>query len=167
MKGIIIFSDIFRKKLILHGNSTTCDVLDQSVPSSGYARTICTTKGVDCEGVHHHFLIVVPLTAQYQCVETHLGGVSKHSHVDTHTPTFHAEIWMGHNGSPQVGGVEVSGNQDQCLHQWKLIAVCSAADGSPPVSLPTLSCDHLAAQCVPQVLTFLEQVIHNQVPPGC
>ena len=49
----------------------------------------CTTKGVDCEDVkvHHHFLIVV-----YQCVETHLGGEGKHSHVDSHTPTPHAEI---------------------------------------------------------------------------
>ena len=95
-----------------------------------------------------------------------LGGEGKHSHVDTRTPTLHTEIWMGHNSSPPVGGMEVSGNQDQCLHQWKLIVVCSAADSSPPVSLPTLSCDHLAAQCVLQVLTFFGKVIHNQVPTG-
>ena len=87
-----MFSDIFRKSLILDGNSTTCDVLDQSSPLSGKARTICTTKGVDCEDVYHHFLIVVPLTAQCQCVVIHLGGGGKRSHVDTHTPTPHAEI---------------------------------------------------------------------------
>ena len=101
------------------------------------------------------------------CVEIHLGGEGKRSHVDSHTPTLHVQIWMGHNSSPQFGGIKVSGNQDQGLHQWKLIAVCSAADSYPPVSLPNLSCDSLAAQCVLQVLTFFEQVICNQVPTGC
>ena len=162
-------SDIFRKKLVLHGNGTTCDNSDQSSPLSGYARTICTTKGHDCEDVYHHFSIVVPLTAQCQCVEIHLGGVGKRSHVDTRTPTPHAEIWMGHNSSPQFGSVEVSENQDQCLHQWKSI-VCSAANSSPLVALPAFACDHSAAQYVLQVLTFFEQVIHNQAPTdswGC
>ena len=72
----------------MHSNSATCDILKQSSPLSGYARTICTTKGVDCEDVKvHDDLLIV-----YQCVETHLGGEGKRSHVDTHTPTLHAEI---------------------------------------------------------------------------
>ena len=94
-------------------------------------------------------------------VETHLGGEGKHSHVDTHTPTLHVQIWMGHNSSAQFGGMKVSGNQDQCLDQclqWKWIAVCSTVDSYPPVSLPAFACDHLAAQCVLQVPTFFEQV---------
>ena len=41
------------------------------------------------------------------CVETHLGGEGKRSHVDTHTLTLHAQIQMGHSSSPPVGGVAV------------------------------------------------------------
>ena len=92
------------------------------------------------------------------CGETHLGGEGKHSHVDTHTPTLHVQIWMLHNSSAQFGGMKVSVNQDQCLHQWKSIAVCSTVDIYPPVSLPAFACDSLAAQCVLQVPTFFEQV---------
>ena len=91
-------------------------------------------------------------------MEIYLGGEGKRSHVDTHTPTLHVQIWMLHNSSPQFGGMKVSGNQDQCLHRWKLIAVCSTVDSYPPVSLPTFACDSLAAQCVLEVLTFFEQV---------
>ena len=76
------------------------------------------------------------------------------THVDSHTPTLHVQIWMEHNSCPQLGGMKVSGNQDQ----WKSVAVCSTVDSYPPVSLPNLSCDNLAAQCVLQVLTFFEQV---------
>ena len=37
------------------------------------------------------------------CAETHLGGEGKHSHVDTHTPTFHVQTQMVHNSSPPGG----------------------------------------------------------------
>ena len=37
------------------------------------------------------------------CVESHLGGESKHSNLDTHAPTFHAQTQMEHNSSPPGG----------------------------------------------------------------
>ena len=60
------------------------------------------------------------------CVETHLGGEGKHSHLETHTPTLHVQTQMEHNSSPPGGGMKVGlvlENQSQDLLQWR----------SPPV----------------------------------
>ena len=69
-----------------------------------------------------------------------------HSHLETHTPTSRAQIQMWRNSSSQAWGMEVwlvLENQLQAVH--------------PPVSVPTLACNHL----VLQVLKFFEQVIHK------
>ena len=88
------------------------------------------------------------------CVGRHLDERGMHMHLETHAPVTHVQIQMGHNSSPQVVGVKVG------------LASVTQADFAL-VPLPTLSCDHSAAQCVLQVLTFFEQVIHDQVPTGC
>ena len=57
----------------------------------------------------------------YVCVELHLDGEDKHTHVDTHTPTLHAQTQMVHNSSPPGGSMEVElvlENQSQDLLQW-------------------------------------------------
>ena len=90
----------------------------------------------------------------FTCVGRHLDEQGTHLHLETRTPVTHVQTQMGHNSSPQVSGMKVG-----------LVSVTQA--GYPPVSLPTLSCDHSAVQCVLQVLTFFGQVIHNQVPTGC
>ena len=89
----------------------------------------------------------------FMCVGRHLDEQDTHLHLETRTPVTHVQTQMEHNSSPQVAGMKV----------W-LVSVTQA--GYAPVSLPTLSCDHSDVQCVLQVLTFFEQVIHNQVPTG-
>ena len=83
----------------------------------------------------------------FMCVGRHLDEQGMHMHLETHIPVTHVQILMEHNSSPLVAGMKVV-----------LVSVNQA--GYAPVSLPTLSCDL-------QVLTFFEQVIHNQVPTGC
>ena len=85
-------------------------------------------------------------------VEIHLGGLGKHSHVEAHTPTLHGRRQMKYNSSPPGGGMK----------EW-LVSANQA--GHFPVSLPTLSCDHLTAQLVLQVLNplskwFVIKVVH-------
>ena len=69
-----------------------------------------------------------------------------HLHLETRTPTSHAQIQMQRNSSSQVWGMKVwlaLENQLQAVY--------------PPVSVPTFACNHLVAQ----VLKFFEQVIHK------
>ena len=57
----------------------------------------------------------------YVCVELHLDGEGKHTHVDTHTPTSHVQTQLVHNSSPPGEGMEVElvlENQSQDLLQW-------------------------------------------------
>ena len=83
----------------------------------------------------------------FMCVET-FDEQGMHLHLETRIPVTHVQTQMGHNSSPQVAGMKVG------------LASVTQADFAP-VPLPTLSCDHSAVQCLLQVLTFFEQVIHN------
>ena len=90
----------------------------------------------------------------FLCGGRYLDEQDTHLHLETRTPVTHVQTQMEHNSSPQVVGMKV------------VLASVTRADFAP-VPLPTLSCIHSAVQCVLQVLTFFEQVIHNQVPTGC
>ena len=60
------------------------------------------------------------------CVESHLDGLGKHLHLNTHTPTSHAQRQMRHSSFPQFVGVGVwlvLGSRAGHLHQWRLAAV--------------------------------------------
>ena len=79
-------------------------------------------------------------------VERCPDGEGTRLYLETRTPTSHAPIQIEHNSSSQIWDMEV-----WLVLEHQLQAVC------PLVSVPTLACDHLAAQ----VLTFFEQMTHK------
>ena len=105
-----------------------------------------SNKGVqDCDVYVHRSLYCHTtndtVLVVFMCVGRHLDEQGTHLHLETRTPVTHVQTQMRHNSSPQVVGMKVV-----------LVSVTQA--GYAPVSLPTLSCDRLAVQCVLQLLTF-------------
>ena len=73
-------------------------------------------------------------------------GEDTHLYLETHSSTSHALVQIEHNSSSQVWDMKV-----ELVLENQLQAVC------PPVSVPTLACDHSVAQA----LKFFEQMTHK------
>ena len=72
-------------------------------------------------------------------MEIHLGGESKHSNLDTHTPTLLVQTQMVHNSSPPGEGMKVGlvvENQNQDLLQWSTPPVGKECQESVILQIP-------------------------------